>query len=278
MLRAVFSYRIKENIQKLKTVFLCSRGFFAGIMILMIGMIGCFGFFVSTAQAQDMGAVAVDMANEMRELPVTSTVRIMVILTGLTFLPGLLLSMTPFLRFIIVLSMLRQAVGLQQSPPNRVLIAISLFLTILLMGPTFTTVNEVALTPFMNGELETVEAFNLFMDPMRDFMFANTRKEELNAIINISKIPQPQNLEEIPNIIVITSFILSELKTAFVIGVKIYLPFLIIDVVVANILLGMGMMVLPPVVISLPFKLLLFVLMDGWMLLIRMMSASFYGL
>jgi len=231
-----------------------------------------------TAYAQDMGAVAVDMANEMRELPVTSTVRIMVVLTGITFLPGLLLSMTPFLRFIIVLSMLRQAVGLQQSPPNRVLVAISLFLTILLMGDTFTMINEVSLTPFMNGELETVEAFGLFMEPMREFMFANTRKEELNAIINISKMPQPNTLEDIPNIVVITSFILSELKTAFVIGVKIYLPFLIIDVVVANILLGMGMMVSPPVVISLPFKLLLFVLMDGWMLLIRMMSASFYGL
>ena len=146
------------------------------------------------------------------------------------------------------------------------------------MGDTFTLINEVSLTPFMNGELETVEAFGLFMEPMREFMFANTRKEELNAIINISKMPQPNTLEEIPNIVVITSFILSELKTAFVIGVKIYLPFLIIDVVVANILLGMGMMVLPPVVISLPFKLLLFVLMDGWMLLIRMMSASFYGL
>ena len=236
------------------------------------------GLLLPTAYAQDMGAVAVDMANEMRELPVTSTVRIMVVLTGITFLPGLLLSMTPFLRFIIVLSMLRQAVGLQQSPPNRVLVAISLFLTILLMGDTFTMINEVSLTPFMNGELETVEAFGLFMEPMREFMFANTRKEELNAIINISKMPQPNTLEDIPNIVVITSFILSELKTAFVIGVKIYLPFLIIDVVVANILLGMGMMVLPPVVISLPFKLLLFVLMDGWMLLIRMMSASFYGL
>ena len=236
------------------------------------------GLLLPTASAQDMGAVAVDMANEMRELPVTSTVRIMVVLTGITFLPGLLLSMTPFLRFIIVLSMLRQAVGLQQSPPNRVLVAISLFLTILLMGDTFTLINEVSLTPFMNGELETAEAFGLFMEPMREFMFANTRKEELNAIINISKMPQPNTLEEIPNIVVITSFILSELKTAFVIGVKIYLPFLIIDVVVANILLGMGMMVLPPVVISLPFKLLLFVLMDGWMLLIRMMSASFYGL
>ena len=272
MLGAVFSYLGNERIEKLKSRFL---GLF---VVLTIFMLGCLGFLVPSAHAQDMGAVAVDMANEMRELPVTSTVRIMVMLTGITFLPGLLLSMTPFLRFIIVLSMLRQAVGLQQSPPNRVLIAISLFLTILLMGPTFTTVNEVALTPFMNGELETVDAFNLFMEPMREFMFANTRKEELNAIINISKMPQPKNLEEIPNIVVITSFILSELKTAFVIGVKIYLPFLIIDVVVANILLGMGMMVLPPVVISLPFKLLLFVLMDGWMLLIRMMSASFYGL
>ena len=126
--------------------------------------------------------------------------------------------------------------------------------------------------------METISAFDTAMIPLREFMLANIRKDELDVMVNISRIDPPQTLDDLPNAVVISSYILSELKTAFIMGVKIYLPFLVIDVVVANILLGMGMMVLPPVIISLPFKILLFVLMDGWTLLIRMVSSSFYGL
>ena len=235
-------------------------------------------FWSCPALAQDAGDVAVQMAEELRDVPISSTVRILVILTALSFLPALVLGMTPFTRFIIVLSMLRQAVGLQQSPPNQVLVGLSLFLSMMLMQPTLNEVYDTAITPFLNGEMEVLPAFEAFMAPMRDFMISNTRQEDLKLILSLQEGAPPASVEEIGHASVVSAFILSELKTAFIIGVKIYLPFLVIDVVVANILLGMGMMVLPPVVLSLPLKILLFVLMDGWSLLISMMAASFYGI
>lgn len=243
------------------------------ILVMLIGM-----FWSFPALAQDAGDVAVQMAEELRDVPISSTVRILVILTALSFLPALVLGMTPFTRFIIVLSMLRQAVGLQQSPPNQVLVGLSLFLSMMLMQPTLNVVYDTAITPFLNGEMEVIPAFEAFMAPMRDFMISNTRQEDLKLILSLQDGPAPDSISEIGHASVVSAFILSELKTAFIIGVKIYLPFLVIDVVVANILLGMGMMVLPPVVLSLPLKILLFVLMDGWSLLISMMAASFYGI
>ncbi len=232
----------------------------------------------SPAFAQDAGDVAIQMAEEMRDVPISSTVRILVILTALSFLPALILSMTPFTRFIIVLSMLRQAVGLQQSPPNQVLVGLSLFLSMMLMEPTLMEAYDTALNPFLNGDMEVVDAFNAFMTPMRRFMISNTRQEDLALILSLQDGAAPEQISDVGSASIVSAFVLSELKTAFIIGVKIYLPFLVIDVVVANILLGMGMMVLPPVVLSLPLKILLFVLMDGWSLLIRMMAASFYGI
>ena len=135
-----------------------------------------------------------------------------------------------------------------------------------------------ALNPFLNGDLEVVDAFNAFMEPMRRFMISNTRQEDLALILSLQDGAAPEQISDVGSASIVSAFVLSELKTAFIIGVKIYLPFLVIDVVVANILLGMGMMVLPPVVLSLPLKILLFVLMDGWSLLISMMAASFYGI
>jgi len=232
----------------------------------------------SPAFAQDAGDVAIQMAEEMRDVPISSTVRILVILTALSFLPALILSMTPFTRFIIVLSMLRQAVGLQQSPPNQVLVGLSLFLSMMLMEPTLMEAYNTALDPFLNGDMEVVDAFNSFMTPMRRFMISNTRQEDLALILSLQDGAAPEQISDVGSASIVSAFVLSELKTAFIIGVKIYLPFLVIDVVVANILLGMGMMVLPPVVLSLPLKILLFVLMDGWSLLISMMAASFHGI
>jgi len=243
------------------------------LFILLVGILWSVPVF-----AQDAGDVAVQMAEELRDVPISSTVRILVILTALSFLPALVLGMTPFTRFIIVLSMLRQAVGLQQSPPNQVLVGLSLFLSMMLMQPTLNEVYDTAITPFLNGEMEVIPAFEAFMAPMRDFMISNTRQEDLKLILSLQEGAAPSTVEEIGHASIVSAFILSELKTAFIIGVKIYLPFLVIDVVVANILLGMGMMVLPPVVLSLPLKILLFVLMDGWSLLISMMAASFYGI
>ena len=234
---------------------------------------------VSAGQAADPMAEGVaQMADEVRDMPVATTVRLIMIMTALTFVPALLLVMTPFTRFIIVFSMLRQALGLQQAPPNQVLIGLALFMSALIMQPTFTEMNDAAIQPYMAGEMDTTVALDKALEPMRRFMLSNTRRDDISAVMNMGRLPAPETLADIPTTAVVSAFVLSELKTAFVIAVKVYLPFLVIDIVIANVLLSMGMMVLPPVIISLPFKLMLFVLMDGWNLLVRSMAAGFGGI
>jgi len=232
---------------------------------------------VAWAEDPGLSGAMVEAAEAARDVPVASTVRLLVILTGLTFVPAMLLVMTPFTRFIIVFSLLRQALGLQQSPPNQVLIGLALFMSMLVMGPTFEQVQATALDPFLAGEMETMAALETGMQPMRRFMLANTRQTDMAAVFEMARLPTPATVAEIPSTAVICAFVLSELTTAFIIAFKIYIPFLVVDIVVANVLLGMGMMVLPPVIISLPFKLMLFVLMDGWNLLVRSIAASFGG-
>jgi len=205
---------------------------------------------------------------------VSTAVRLLMLLTALSFLPAIVLVMTPFTRFVIVFSMLRQALGLQQSPPNQVLVGLSLVLSLLVMQPTLTQVNDEALQPYLAGDQDTAAAYHAGIGPMREFMLTHTRRDDLGAAMRIARQPRPDALEDIPSSVVIAGFVLSELRTAFVIGVKIYIPFLVVDLVVASVLLGMGMMMLPPVVISLPFKLLVFVLMDGWTLLVTGMVGA----
>lgn len=230
------------------------------------------------ADAQGLAEPLVAAAEEARDVPVAATVRLLVILTGLTFLPAMLLVMTPFTRFIIVFSLLRQALGLQQSPPNQVLIGLALFLSMLVMRPTLEEVKVTALDPYLAEQIETTDAIDTAMKPMRRFMLANTRQADMAAVMEMARMERPEALDDIPSTAVISAFVLSELTTAFIIAFKIYIPFLVIDIIVANVLLGMGMMVLPPVIISLPFKLMLFVLMDGWNLLVRSMAAGFAGI
>jgi len=208
------------------------------------------------------------LATASSDPQVSSAVRWIVLLTSLSVVPGALLLMTPFTRFVIVFSLLRQALGLQQAPPNQVLIGLSLVLTLAVMRPTLDEVNETAYQPYLAGDLDTVTAAQTGLAPMRRFMLENTDRKELETAIRIARIQRPQTLEDLPSSVVITGYALTELTRAFVTGVKIYAPFLVVDLVVASILLGMGMMMVPPVVISLPFKLLLFVLMDGWSLLV----------
>jgi flagellar biosynthetic protein FliP len=183
--------------------------------------------------------------------------------------------MTPFTRFVIVFSLMRQALGLQQSPPNQVLIGLSLALSLVVMQPTVTEVNTLAIQPYMAGEMTTTDALSVGMAPMRKFMLANVQRDDLASSLRISRIERPTSIDEIPSSVVVTSFVLSELRAAFSIAVKVYIPFLVIDIIVASVLLGMGMMMLPPVVISLPFKLLIFVLMDGWTLLVTGLAGGY---
>jgi flagellar biosynthesis protein FliP len=214
-------------------------------------------------------------ADGLAGAPVATSVRLIVVLTALTFVPAALMVMTPFTRFTIVFALLRQALGLQQTPPNQVLIGLSLFLSLLVMQPTLEQVKVQAADPFMAGEIDTTTALERGAAPMRAFMIEHVRVADLEAVMELGKLPPAERIEDVPTTAIASAFVLSELKTAFVIGVKVFIPFLVIDLVVANILLGMGMMVLPPVVISLPLKLLVFVLMDGWNLLIRSMAAGF---
>ena len=201
--------------------------------------------------------------------------RILAILTIITMAPAILLTMTSFTRLVVVFSIMRQAIGTQQSPPNQVLIALGLFLTIFIMQPIWSKINKEALQPYLAGTINQEIALNRTLTPMRQFMFKNTREKDLHLFVQASGADKPMNQSEVATFQLIPAFILSELKTAFQIGFMIYIPFLVLDMVVASILMAMGMMMLPPILISLPFKLMLFVLVDGWNLLVGNLLKSF---
>ncbi|MAV91236.1 MAG: flagellar biosynthetic protein FliP [Bdellovibrionaceae bacterium] len=206
---------------------------------------------------------------------IVSAVKIILMLTVLTLAPAILIMMTSFTRIIIVLSFVRQALGTQQMPPNQLLVGLALFLTFFIMGPFFNKVNNDALTPFMNNQISQDVAIDRALGPMRSFMFNQTRDHDLGLFVKLARIPTPKTRADVPTTVLIPSFVLSELKTAFQIGFIIYLPFLVIDMVAASVLMAMGMMMLPPVVISLPFKIMLFVFVDGWGLLMGSLVKSF---
>lgn len=205
----------------------------------------------------------------------TVTLQILGIMTALSFLPALLIMTTSFTRIIVVLAILRQAIGLQQSPSNQVLIGISLFLTFFIMTPVFQDVHDQALQPYLNDEIKSFQAFERAKAPMKAFMLSQTRVKDLATFADIAGLEQMENPEDAPITVVIPAFITSELKTAFQIGFMFFIPFLIIDLVVASILMAMGMMMLSPMIVSLPFKLMLFVLVDGWGLVMGTLATSF---
>lgn len=206
---------------------------------------------------------------------VVNAVKMVLVLTVLTLAPAILIMMTGFTRILIVLSFLRQALGVQQMPPNQLLVGLSLFLTFFVMGPTFTEINQKAVQPYMAGTVSQDVALENTLAPLRRFMFSQTRDQDLALFIKLSQLEKPKTRADVPTLVLVPSFIISELKTAFMIGFIIFLPFLIIDILAASVLMAMGMMMVPPIVISLPFKIMLFVLVDGWGLLIGSMVKSF---
>jgi flagellar biosynthetic protein FliP len=201
--------------------------------------------------------------------------KIVAILTVLTIAPAIMLMMTSFTRTILVLSFVRQAIGTQSMPPNQVIIGLALFLTMFTMSPIWETINKNALTPFMEKAITQEIALTEAMKPLRKFMLAETREDDLNLFVNIAKIERPSSADELPISVIIPAFMISELKTGFEMGFMIYIPFLVIDMVVSSILMAMGMMMLPPTVVSMPFKLILFVLVDGWNLIVGSLVKSF---
>ena len=200
--------------------------------------------------------------------------QILALMTMLGFLPAMVILMTAFTRIVVVMSILRQAMGLQQTPSNQVIVGIAIFLTFFVMSPVFDEVNQTAVQPYLNEEISARQAFDLAQSPMKAFMLKQTRVKDLETFVNISG-SDARNPEEVSMSVLIPAFITSELKTAFQIGFMLFLPFLIIDLVVASILMAMGMMMLSPMIVSLPFKLMLFVLVDGWNLILSTLAGSF---
>lgn len=206
----------------------------------------------------------------------TVTIQILAIMTMLTLLPALLLTMTSFTRIMIVLGLLRQALGAQQAPSNQVLLGLSLFLTIFIMMPVLEKVNDAAVQPYLEEKIDAITALQTASEPFRQFMLKQTREADIDMFVRISGKEQINKPEDVPFSLLLPAYVTSELKTAFQIGFLVFLPFLVIDLVVASVLMSMGMMMLSPMIVSLPFKIMLFVLADGWSLVLEMLAASFY--
>tara|TARA_R110001606_G_scaffold369359_1_gene525394 strand:+ start:3434 stop:4171 length:738 start_codon:yes stop_codon:yes gene_type:complete len=204
------------------------------------------------------------------------SLQILFIMTALTLLPAALMMMTAFTRIIVVLAILRQAIGLQQTPSNQIMIGMALFLTLFIMTPTLDRVNEVALQPYLKEEMTSIQAVEAASVPVRDFMLAQTREDDIALFVKLAgKEGTIQSMDTLPFTILMPAFVTSELKTAFQIGFMIFIPFLIVDMVVASVLMAMGMMMLSPIIISLPFKIMLFVMVDGWSMIMGTLAASF---
>jgi flagellar biosynthetic protein FliP len=206
----------------------------------------------------------------------SAAVRIVLGLTLLAVLPALLVCLTAFLRIIIVLSMLRHAIGMPETPPNTVLIGLALFLTLFTMSPVLQVVNRDALQPFLQGQLGPEGAYTKASQPLRQFMARQTREADIALMIELAKAPRPQTMDDVSNVQLIPAFMLSELRAAFQIGFVVFLPFLLIDLIVSSVLMALGMMMMPPVTIALPLKLLMFILVDGWSLILKALVGSFH--
>lgn len=203
------------------------------------------------------------------------TLQVLALMTALSFIPAIVIMMTSFTRIVIVLSILRQAMGLQQSPSNQIIIGLSLFLSLFIMSPVLDKINQNALQPYLNEEITTMAAFEKAQLPIREFMLSQTRDKDIQTFLEISGREDISSAEEAPLTVLIPAFITSELKTAFQIGFMLFIPFLVLDLVVASVLMAMGMMMLSPMIVSLPFKLMLFVLVDGWSLVMGTLATSF---
>ena len=268
------------------------RGFFSSLILLIAlaspGLLAQENEAVSgieTAESMLSGSSGTKGIAALPALTVTTngdgsqdysvTLQILILMTMLTFLPAMLMMMTSFTRIIIVFAILRQALGLQQSPSNQILIGLSLFLTLFIMSPVLEDIHRNALQPYIAEEVTTIEAINIAKVPIKNFMLENTRETDIDLFFKIGDIPPVDDVMDIPFTVLMPAFVTSELKTAFQIGFIIFIPFLVIDIVVASVLMAMGMMMLSPLIISLPFKIMLFVLVDGWALIIGTLAASF---
>lgn len=269
-----------DNMEKVK-----KRRIFLGIMILALAMVIVPLKAGAVAPSDMLGGVNVNIGAEDTNL--VDYFKLIIFFTILTLGPAILLTMTCFTRIIIVLSFVRRALSTQQTPPNQVLVGIALFITFFVMSPVITDINENALKPYSNKEINETEFFDKALKPVREFMFDQTRSKDIELFVEMSEtkidvidkngklLDKPTILSQIPTTVLVPAFIISELKTSFIYGFILFIPFLIIDMVVASTLMAMGMMMLPPVMISMPFKILLFIMVDGWSLIIKALLTGF---
>lgn len=239
-----------------------------GLGVVLLGQAVC-------AQGLTLPTVNLGFKNTENPNEVVNAIKILMMLTVLTLAPAILIMMTSFTRIIIVFSFLRQAMGTQNMPPNQLMVGLALFLTFFVMSPQLQEINEKALQPYLGNKLSQDAAFDNAMSPLRKFMFNQTRDSDLSLMTKLAKISVPKTRADVPSMVLIPAFIISELKTSFQIGFIIYLPFLVIDLVVSSVLMAMGMMMLSPLIISLPFKIMLFVMVDGWTLVLGSLASSF---
>jgi flagellar biosynthetic protein FliP len=245
------------------------------VLILLAVVWPCAATAADTDASLPLFSIDVDQNQSSGKVGVV--MQIFLLLTVLSLAPSILVMLTSFTRIAIVLSLLRQAIGSNQIPPSQIIIGLSLFLTFFIMTPVWQTVHQEAVKPYLANEIDSKQALEKAMQPVRKFMIKQTREKDLSMMVQVAKMQRPKNIDDVPTHVLIPSFIISELKTAFQIGFMLYVPFLIIDMVVASVLLSMGMMMLPPVMVSLPFKLMIFVLTDGWYLIVGSLVKSFTG-
>jgi flagellar biosynthetic protein FliP len=231
--------------------------------------------FALDAAAQTLPKVSVEVGEATSPSDLSTTLQIILLLTVLALAPSILIMVTSFIRFVVVMSFLRNAMGIQQMPPNQLLVGLALILTFFVMAPVVDKAYTEGIKPYIDKEIEGKEAFDKSVRPFREFMLSQTREKDLALFVNIARIERPEKEEDIPLHVLVPGFVISELRTAFQIAFVLFIPFLVIDMVVASVLMSMGMMMLPPVMISLPFKLILFILVDGWGLLAKSLSLGF---
>lgn len=241
----------------------------------VISLLTCLLLFAQAAAAVNLPTLSIGVNDAATPEEVSTGLQILFLLTILSVAPSILLMTTSFTRIVIVLGFVRQAMGTQNTPPNQIITGMAMFLTFFVMAPVINTLNNTALQPYMDKQISQQQAMTTAIDTMRDFMFSQVQESELQLFIDITQEEQPEDKKDISTMVLIPAFMLSELKTAFQMGFMIYVPFLVIDMLVASVLMSMGMMMLPPIVISLPFKLLLFVLVDGWQLVVGSLMKSF---
>lgn len=261
--------------KKIKKTAISAKGKDNNIPLLLKSMLLLIAAHVSSSFAQVLPKLTVSLTDTNNPSDVAVALQVLFLITILALAPSILIMVTSFVRIIIVFSFLRRALGTHTMPPDQVMVGLALFLTMFLMMPVFTDINERAIQPYLAEEIPWKEALEKAGKPVRSFMLRQVSEKDVAIFVRISKMPPPRNVDDLPYAVIIPAFITSELKIGFIIGFILFIPFLVVDMIVASVLLSMGMMMLPPVMISLPFKIILFVLVDGWVLIVQQLITSF---